>query len=450
MLAQGLSSKLTELSGALRRSPFLRASLLGIFARLSTVVTRLATVPAMLYLLGTESFGILSVVTSTVYWLAIADLGIPASLQNPLSAAIQTQDHTRAEHLFLSAFFKMAKTGLWVFAIGLFAMNTLNLTELLKIQGGRSSEFIVLYFCCLTTFSLFYFCRLGTPLAYATGHPSLPPIAELSGNFFSLLVASVALLLDIRSLTLLGISIIACNLLPSVLTFFAILRLSGFRIKRLKDSFGNKGHSKRAPKSFFYFINTLAESTMFGGIQLAISAGGGPTAVTAYNVPMTLFNLFLTLQGAVMRPLWPKLHATPVDTSKNSVSNIAKTAIKWLCPLSLAFSAVAIVFGPFALSLWTSNRVTPSLQMMISISILTVISTFDYLLATVAFAKELIRPRAICFLTAMLAACATTFYLARADNLDLVPAVTGLAILLFATLPTAIFTWHILSPSKEK
>ncbi len=354
--------------------------LIAMAAKLLSMGVAVLSVPLLLGLLGTQTYGTWVTLTSLIAFISILDLGVGNSVRNSVSALdTASQDSVQAEFVgFFQLLCCVALVCLLVLAIAM------DFTTLLS-QNRLAAA--MLYGPPLLLLPLL----LGPNVlqgARATGLQST--IQSASSWFFFALVLVLAMREVIPTLPQLAIAWSAFYALGLGATFVLALRTVRVPVRRLlRWSLGAlpKGRMKVGGEFLALQLTSLVLYSM-GNIIIFQELGAGDVA--RYDVLNKIFQVGLGFYTIVIGVTWSEIsrHRATGDPAA-----LMRT-LRRLVAISIAFSAACAVgafFAPTIIDYWTQHRLQVTLFESFSVATLVSVQSIAYVGAVFMNAFEQIR-----------------------------------------------------------
>lgn len=359
---------------------FLSAAALGGVSRGISILVRLFSVPLAIALLSSERYGLWLIICSLVGWLGISDLGIPAALQNRLTAAVQANDAAAARAAFAFAARLLIGISLLILIAGIALALAIPWHRLFKIEEGFRVEFGWTLALCVLGFAIELPSRLGGAVYSAHGRLAIPPLADIYSQLAAFGMLGVAVLLHWRSLLVLVCgSLLGLVLGPLYLTVRASLRY-GYGLGTGEISAVDR-HAI-ASKGIFFFVTSLGQLLILQSDALVLGALSGPKVIPAIMVPLALWMNFLQLQNIFLRPLWPIMSARYNAQRRDDLRRLFSKALAYSLYGALAFAAGVLLCGDWFIRLWSRGTVALPPVMALGLGLYVVAAAIDNLLAT--------------------------------------------------------------------
>lgn len=312
--------------------------------RLAGVLFTFVSVPLLISILGSSTYGSWVALASLVSWLAIFDLGLGYSLKNKIAASTDTSDATILVVGVLQ-WFMIVSLAILVFYT--FAGHYVGIISNHPFEAG------VLYLSVILTFPLTISNSILQGLR-KTGASSVASFLQQLSWF--LIVCIMYLNFDTVSLTQIA-SLYAAN----YVIFICFQFWQATRYFHVAPSLLTKANSliaaiptiKIGMKFFVLQVGSLLAyslGTFYTYTYLSADSAG------IYDTTFKLFQLLLTLYSMVITVAWPEI------TKAHSLGEYTKLAriFHWLLIASVVFSALSFLVALFAsqlVALWTANKI---------------------------------------------------------------------------------------------
>lgn len=338
-----------------RLARMLHGGLSGLLGRGLALLVSAVSLPLTVRYLGRLEYGIWITISSSVIMLSVLDLGIANTLTNQLSEAYATDDRTRAQRAYSTAFWLTCAVSL-VLGLGSFLVwrmvdwgRLLNLTEAsLAAQARTAIAISVLYFL------------LSMPLNLANRVLSGYQKVHIS-NYFSMFNSVLGLLAIVVAMLFHGglveLTVVYCAamlagslLLNGWLLFYHqpwILPRPGVANAAVARTLFRQGS--------LFFLLQLTGLVVFNSDNLVITHFLGAAEVTPYSIAWRLTSYAALLQSLLIPSFWP---AFTEAYRKREMHWVRSTYHGMVRKTFLAVCGAALVIGlvgrPF-IRLWTGS-----------------------------------------------------------------------------------------------
>lgn len=285
-----------------KRSNVLKNIGAGFVFKIVSVILSFLYVPICRDYLGDLRYGVWATVSSLVSWITLSDIGIGHGLRNRLTEALARGDQEEAQSLVSTAYRIM----LWI-CVGIFLLylafngifdfsNVFNIA----IDGDNTNLAlsITVGFMCIN-----FWLGLVTTVLYSLQKAAIPSgIAVVNQiiNVVLLLFASKTIPVSLPTISIiLGGSTFVTRAGACIWVFrkykFLAPKWSLFDRKyiRVIASFG-----------VMLFISQICSTIMNSTDNILISRYFGAANVTPYNTAYKLFQIFITINGIILTPMW--------------------------------------------------------------------------------------------------------------------------------------------------
>ncbi len=272
-----------------------------VFKAVSVVLTFLY-VPISRAYLGDLRYGVWATISSVVSWITLSDIGIGYGLRNRLTEALARGNKKEAQSLVSTAYRIM----FWICALIFlmyYAISTildLSVAFNISIEGDNTNLAltITVAFMCIN-----FWLGLVNTIMYAIQKAAIPAgigVVNQAINIALVLLASqkIPVSLPLISIILGGSTFIT----KSVTTVWVFSKYSFLRPKWSLY----EGKYVKAITSFglMLFVSQICSTIMNSTDNVIISRFFGATNVTPYNTAYRLLQLFITVNGIIITPMW--------------------------------------------------------------------------------------------------------------------------------------------------
>jgi len=325
----------------------LRNSLWNVSGMALPAIVALATVPFLIHALGTDGYGIVTIVGSLIGYFAILDINLTAGAIKYLSEAHARGDRQRfAETFWFGAFFY---GGLGILGALLILLGAGWLVDsFFKIPPSLREE----------THLALKIGALGFAITQIENYLIVVPQAlqrydrsARSEVFFGVVVniASVAVALAGGGI----VGVIAVRVAVASLNFFYLIHL----IQGLDVHIGLRWPRKEVRSSLvsfsaYAYLSKLAMLMHQHGDKLIVGALAGPTALTFYTVPVTLAGRILGLTYRLSSVIYPRASALAAVDRFDEFHPVYIGAMRYITYINLVALGVIVLAGDQFLRHW--------------------------------------------------------------------------------------------------
>lgn len=335
----------------------------------------------MLEYLGTELYGLWSIILSFISWILFFDLGIANGVKNKVAESLAKDKLDDAREFISTGYIVLILLSLVVY-IAFFGISfILNWQDIFNIHSISNNMLGVVLRITLFFILLNFILSIITSVFNALQKASLIVLNQLLTNVLSLLM--ILLLLQFTNKNLLylsfayGFTLVASNFILS-LWFYKKYKYLSPAIKFFQRE-KVKSISSLGLKFFFLQLTIFFILTTD---RFIITQLLGPSYVTHYDILYKYFGAILIIHTIVNSPLWSMYTEAYI---KNDYIWISKTLVKMskLCLFYLSILIIMILFANDIIALWLHNNelvfsISNFIYMSIMILILVWYSIFAY------------------------------------------------------------------------
>ncbi|MDR3415938.1 MAG: polysaccharide biosynthesis C-terminal domain-containing protein [Nevskia sp.] len=428
----------------------------GLASRLVGVAVNLLSVPLTIGYLGTERFGIWTLISSMLVWVRLADLGIGNGLNNAIAGALGAERPELARTHISSALAMLSAISLTLGVIIVLAWPWIDWNGLFGVKSALARAEVG-----PAVAAAFVFFLLGFPLSIigrtyvAAQDGRLANYWGMAGNLAGLL-AIVAVTQTHGGLVWL--------IIATTGTGFAMSALSGLWLfMRHKPALAPRIGSVRRDSmngllhvGLLFFLMQISALVVFETDNLVIAHYLGAAHVPPYSLTYSLFGFTSLIQALLFSYVWIAYSEA-----------IARRDIAWVQRafiLNLAFSlgstllaVIPLIFiaRPF-IRLWAGAAVVPPFDLVLWMAAWSMINAFCSPTACLLAAAAHIRAQTVYSAVAAAINIALSIYLIRRWGITGVIAGTVISYLLFICIPQSIDTFmlirklHGAEPSRKR
>ncbi len=319
----------------------------------ASIVLSLLYVPISRAYLGDLRYGVWATISSVVSWITLSDIGIAYGLRNRLTEALARNNKDEAKSLISTAYRIMFWICFLIFIVYFIVSKFLDLSAVLNIavEGDNSNLALTITFAFMC---LNFWLGLVTTVLYALQKAAIPVAIGVINQLVNILLVLLSSLIIPVSLPLISLILGGSTFITRLGT--TIWVFSKYKYLRPKWNLYEKKYVK-AITSFglMLFVSQVCSTVMNSTDNVLISRLFGATNVTPYNTAYKLFQLFITVNGIIITPMWSAftLHSEKKDYSwmKHSLKKMNQINIF----LSIAVILLAFLL-PIISDIWLQHH----------------------------------------------------------------------------------------------
>lgn len=408
-------------------------------ARAVALLGSLITFPIVLRHLGSERFGLWVTITTLVWLLPFADLGLGQGLVNAIADADGRHDRDRAISAVSSGFFGLLALALVLGGIFMLVQGQISWVKLFNVQTatGRSElgpALSVFVACFIATMPLGVAQR--TFLGYQQG---------FRANVWLTVGSLAALLATVSAVALeagLPWLVLATSGGPLVTGILSSASLFGRRMPWLRPRIARIQKAtiiSLVRLGLLFFVLGVAGSLGYYSDNLVITSILGPEAVTSYAVPMKLFSVAPVLLGFLLTPLWPAYREALTRGDLAWVRRTFARSIRWGLALNIPPAVVLILTRKPVFHLWSGGQVRPDMTLLTGLLLFAAVNALTGPMAALLNGATVIRLQVLWSLIMGTSSLAVSIYLV--NRIGVAGAVFGTvtAQTLFLVIPFSLY-----------
>jgi O-antigen/teichoic acid export membrane protein len=322
-----------------------------LFGQVSPAIAAVFTVPILIRVLGTERFGVLTLIWLVVGYFSIFDLGLGRALTQLLAERLGRGDHRSVPALVWTALGLMGILGLVGTAVAVLVAPTVQ--HALKAPASLRVE----------TLRAVYLLALSIPLVVSTAglrgvlearqRFDLANVVRLASGVFTY-VGPVLTLAFSHSLVAITVVLVAGRLA----TWIAYLILCAYELPELRH---RMAFERAFVKPLLRFGGWMTVSNVVGPVlvyldRFLIATVIGATAVAYYVTPFEIVTRLLLLPWALSGVLFPLIASTFVQNPERS-ARLYSRGMRLIFLTLFPFVLCAIAFAHEGLSLWVGESI---------------------------------------------------------------------------------------------
>ncbi len=310
-------------------------------------------IPIVLKFIGEERYGVWAIILNMLTWINIFDIGIGNGLRNRLTESCAAADYKAAQVYvstayigtsILSAVFFITINSAW-------SIFSLNQFFNMEIAGENVNAVIVIsiFFICVN-----FVLALNRTAAFAIQKSGVISIAGVFGQVIQVTAVFILSKAVTGNLMIIALVYGLVSLLDNIVLFVYLTKKNTYLVPKLRLA------DMRYMKSMLslgagFFAMQIGAMVLNTTDNLLISRLFGSTEVIPYNMVYKILNLFVTVHGIILMPMWS---AFTEASARNDIGWIRRNLKRMnLMTLLLAGGVVlgAFLFEPFA-AIWLGKK----------------------------------------------------------------------------------------------
>lgn len=416
----------------------------GVANRMIGVAVSLLSVPLTIGYLGSERYGVWTLISSLLAWLNLADLGIGSGLTNAIAGALGSERPDLVRAHVSTAFAVLISTALTMGAIVAALWPVIDWVDIFNVKTtSAQNEVGPAMAAAIAVFLLSFPLSVISRTFNASQNGKIANYWAAAGNVLSL----VALFVVTRThggLLLLVLAVSGTGL--------AVQCVSGFWLfTKFKPEFSPRlGHVQRASARVimsvgvqFFFIQILALS-VFQTDALLIAHFLGAAQVPIYSLTFKLFEFTSLLQNIMFGYLWV---AYVEAISRGDIDWVRKTFKRTLAfSVGSTFAAVIpliFIAQPF-IGIWSRGTITPPFDLVLWMAAWSLINAFCSPIACVIAAASQMKRQLVYGTAVAVTNLILSVFLIQRWGVTGAIAGTVLAYILFNCGPSFLDAWFLI------
>lgn len=330
-----------------------KAAMYSYLAMLVSIITTILYTPILVKYLGTEEFGVYSLIGSFAAYLSILDLGLGNAVVKYI-ATNQIKGNKKKESNLIGTFiilFSIMSFFACILGLIIYYSSEKLFSESLNQQAIRDVKIMVLILTSSIVVSL--------PLSI---------FGSVVQAYEKLILFKIMNLIRIASLPVCGILLvffgfksISLIVMSSVINVVVLLFFAIYSFKKLSISISFEKIEIKEIKeivsySFFIFLNVLVDQIYWNTGQFILGIKGSPTDIAVYAISIQFVRMYMTSSTAIsglFLPILTKKVASkyPVSEITNIVINVGRIQLYILIFIVIGF----YFFGKYFLEIWVGN-----------------------------------------------------------------------------------------------
>jgi len=307
----------------------------------------------MLEYLGTELYGVWSVILSLMTWILFFDLGISNGVKNKVSTALATDKEEEARAYISTGYVILTLFSVFVFVIFYGISFYLNWQSIFNIYSISNTQLgsvlrIVLFFI-LFNFVL----SIITAIFNAVQQASLVVFNQFLSNVFSLIMIILLLQFTETNLYYLAFAYGAVLVFSNMILSLWFYRKNPSLSPKLSYFHKDKVKSISKLGMNFFFLQ-LTIFFILTTDRFIITQLLGPSVVTNYDILYKYFGSILIIHGIVNSPLWSMYTEAYSKNDYEWISKILKKMV-FLWGGYIGILMIMILLADIIIRIWLNN-----------------------------------------------------------------------------------------------
>lgn len=351
------------------------------FAKGLTLLSNLASIPLLISLIGSESYGSWVTLTSILTWVILLDFGLGHGIKNLVA---KKSDLNKIDSSILFVIIGSIQFFVVLCIALIFAL--LISVSFVKILHWNVFSTLIIY---LPFFIAFPF-SIGNAVLQGLRKTGLQSIIGIIKPFFWLTSLIMLKLLEVQNnVQIIAILFSISNVLLFIVSFQIANRFVGLKFKDIL-SFSKIKHSLSIIKiGVQFFILQISSIMIFNiGNYLNYTFLGG-LATANYDVANKLFLFYISFFNLIISVYWPEI-ANAIVNNKMRLLKLRKQ-LNIYCLLFILGGSVLLLISPFCFRVLTNSEITVEINQLIPFYLLVVIQAISYIGAVFLNAAEKIK-----------------------------------------------------------
>jgi len=328
----------------------LRNSLWNLGGSALPMAVALATVPLMIHALGTEGYGVVTLVGAVIGYFSVFDVNLTEGAIKYLAGDHAAGDRLRFSETFWFGLLFYGALGL-TGAVAVFFCADLVVEHFFHVSGEIRGDTIIALQVGAVGFAMSQLEHylLVVPQALQRYDRSAQSEA-LFGILFNVASAGAA----VAGWGIVGVT--ASRVLVSVLNIFYLLWLIrsfklglGFRWPR------REVRSSMTSFSAYAYLSRVASTMHQHADKLIVGAVAGPVALTFYTVPVNLAGRILGLTYRLSRVIYPRASALAASGRLDELTPVYLSVMRYVTYINLAALGLIVLMGDEFLRRWVGE-----------------------------------------------------------------------------------------------
>lgn len=321
------------------------------------LLTSFLLTPFIIDSLGVEEYGLFTLSSTVIVWLALSDLGLGATVSKYVVTYRAKGEHEQQAHFLGQSVALFCLISVFTLTVGVVCFFQLE-SLFPKLNAAQHDTLKILFLLALANLILAIPLRPLSCLPGAYQKFVVPGLVRLSCSLLNAGLTVALLLLGFKSvgLTVLAVGIGILNLLWEL---FYSLRILKVKIKFSKPDW--KLYRGMFVFSIWVFMNQIMDLFYWKAGSPILANVCGTAAVAVFILGISFSNYFTTASNAISGVLAPKLmHMVALNSSKEELSNLMVKAGRLQLFVLISILLGFIFLGQDFLKLWVGKSMGDS------------------------------------------------------------------------------------------
>jgi O-antigen/teichoic acid export membrane protein len=343
------------------------------FGRGANLITMLISVPLALRYLGNEQFGVFATLVAVTAMVGFADLGLGNGLVNAVADANGRDDVTEVRRAISTAFLLLSALAVALATAFAVTFKYVDWAALLNVSGpgvarevGPAVAAVVGCMLLNLPFGLVQRVQIGLQEGFranawnALGAPlglGLMAVAIAFHLGLAWIIAAVTAGFVLASAT-------------NAAVFFLRQRPD---LRPVVRQFNLDVSRRLLGAGIAFFVLQIGVVVTFQTDAIVLTRILGPTAVTAYSVPLRLFLFVPFALSVVLAPLWPAYGEALTRGDVKWVRETVVRSVRLTVLVSVTASVVLAFIASPLVHLWVGGLVTPSRSLLVALALFAIV-----------------------------------------------------------------------------
>jgi O-antigen/teichoic acid export membrane protein len=337
------------------KKALIKNSIVGVWAKVSTLLIRIIQVPMLLYFLGVNDYGIWLVISSLPSWLTLANMGFGSVAGNDMAIAVANGEMDNARKILSSTVALIASISFAGILLLVLIAPFITWEHFFDLQASRHTELTVtMILLCSSVFLSFTTDVLSNRFrASRRAHISL--LLDSFKPWLELLLMALVLHFTKRY------DFMALSLLLSMVVYLVINTwLSGRSLPALSFSFKDIEVSRFKAlfkKGMAFQAFPLGNALLFQGNLLIVQYMLGPIAVALFATVRTMVRSINQLVEIVNSSSWPEFSVLIGTNKLIKAARLHRIAVGFSVIAATICVFLLSIFGQTIYTLWTRKAI---------------------------------------------------------------------------------------------
>jgi len=335
----------------------------------------------MLEYLGTELYGVWSVILSFMTWILFFDFGIANGVKNKVADSLARNNVAEAQEFISTGYILLTLFSLIIYILFYLVSPFINWQAIFNINSISNDMLINVLRVTLFFILLNFVFSIIIAIFNAVQKASLIVLNQFLSNVLSLIMILLLLKLTSTNLVYLAFSYGFILVLSNLILSFWFYKRHSYLSPKI-NLFNKKKVKEISVLGMKFFFLQLTIFFILTTDRFIITQLLGPSIVTSYDILYKFFGAILIIHGIVNTPLWSMYTEAYVKNDYKWISNTLNRMMK-LCLVYILILVSMVFSANIVINIWLGDNtiiftISNYIYMSIMVIFLTWFSIFAY------------------------------------------------------------------------